>query len=272
MPAPRTSLRLVALPLAALALAPVVSCRTSAEEPTITSDNTGKPSTPPPSTPAQQPVKPVANDIKLAATKPPSPDDPLGGKWTMADATKDLPGSGPLVATIDTNHGKISCKLYDDKAPVTVANFIGLATGKRTWKSPSGQWVNTPAYTGTTFHRIIKNFMIQGGDAAGTGAGDPGYGIPDEMWDGGKHDRPGLLCMANRGAGTSTNGAQFFITESDGPMVTGLDHYHSYTIFGECTPVDVIHEIASVPTNHAAGDRPLTPVTINKVTVAREKH
>jgi peptidyl-prolyl cis-trans isomerase A (cyclophilin A) len=265
MSVPRTAFSSLAVLLVAGATAPIAACRTTPDEVPITSDNTAKP--PPPPEPAPPP-KPAANPIQLAANKP-AADDPLGGKWTMADATKDVPGSGPITATIDTNHGKISCKLYDDKAPVTVANFIGLATGKRTWKSPQGQWVNTPAYNGTTFHRIIKDFMIQGGDAAGTGAGDPGYGIPDEMWDGGKHDRPGLLCMANRGAGTSTNGAQFFITESGGPMVTGLDRYHSYTIFGECTPVDVVHEIAGVPTNHAAGDRPLTPVTINKITVAR---
>ncbi len=255
-----------------------VACRTTPDEASITADNSTA-TTPPPPPPqaaqaaqATQAPRPATNPntVQLATGKP-SPGDPLAGKWTLADATKGIAGSGALLATIDTNHGKISCKLYEDKAPVTVANFVGLATGKRTWKSPGGQWVNTPAYDGTTFHRIIKGFMIQGGDAAGTGAGDPGYGIPDEMWEGGKHDRAGLLCMANRGAGTSTNGAQFFITESDGPTVTGLDHYNSYTIFGECTPVDVVHEIAGVPTSHP-GDRPLTPVTINHVTVAREKH
>jgi peptidyl-prolyl cis-trans isomerase A (cyclophilin A) len=257
----------------------VASCHSSPDEPQIKADDTSK------AIPTAAPVPKLqqgntntntntnaaANPVFQQAQAKVNPADPLQGKFTLADATKGIPGTGALLATIDTNHGKVTCKLFEDKAPVTVANFVGLATGKRTWRNPTGQWVNTPAYDGTTFHRIIKDFMIQGGDAAGTGSGDPGYGIPDEMWDGGLHDRAGLLCMANRGAGTSTNGAQFFITESDGPSVKGLDHYHSYSIFGECAPLSVVHEIASVPTSHP-GDRPLTPVTINKVTIAREKH
>ena len=192
--------------------------------------------------------------------------DPLGGKFSLADATKDLHGSGPLTATIETSMGTVSCKLYDDKAPNTVANFVGLATGKRSWLDPAtNAWTNKPAYDGTTFHRIIKGFMIQGGDPKGNGSGEPGYTIPDEMWPGAKHDRAGLLCMANRGP--NTNGAQFFITESDGPSVKNLDSYHTYTIFGECSPVATVHAIAATPT--APGDRPLTPVTIQTVKISR---
>ncbi len=192
--------------------------------------------------------------------------DPLGGKFTLADATKDLPGSAPLTATIDTSMGRVSCRLYDDRAPNTVANFIGLATGKRSWLDPStNSWTNKPAYDGTTFHRIIKGFMIQGGDPKGNGSGEPGYTIPDEMWPGAKHDRAGLLCMANRGP--NTNGAQFFITESDGPSVKNLDSYHTYTIFGECNPVSAVHTIAAVATG--PGDRPTTPVTINSIKISR---
>ena len=189
--------------------------------------------------------------------------DPLDGKWTLADATKDLPGKGPIVAKIDTSKGVLQCKLLDDKAPVTVANFIGLATGKRAWKDPaSGQWVNKPAYDGTGFHRIIKGFMIQGGDAKGNGSGEPGYVIKDELWEGAKHDRAGLLCMANRGP--NTNGAQFFITDA---AAAHLDT--SYTIFGECAPVEVVHDIAGVPTGMA--DKPQTPVTIKTVTISRDE-
>ena len=202
------------------------------------------------------------------ATPPPSSagPDPLGGKFSLADATKGLRGAGPLTATIDTTMGQVSCRLYDDKAPNTVANFIGLATGKRTWLDPNtNTWTNRPAYDGTTFHRIIKGFMIQGGDPKGNGSGDPGYSIPDEMWPGAKHDRAGLLCMANRGP--NTNGDQFFITESDGPLVKALDGYHTYTIFGECSPVSTVHTIAGVPT--APGDRPITPVTINSIKISR---
>ena len=187
-------------------------------------------------------------------------DDPLKGKFTLEEATKDLPGKGALVATIKTSEGDLRCKLLDDKAPITVANFIGLATGKRTWKDPSGAWVNKPAYDGTTFHRIIKGFMIQGGDARGNGSGEPGYVIPDEMW-GGKHDRAGLLCMANRGK--DTNGAQFFITDDTAPH---LDK--GYTIFGDCTPVDTVHKIASVPVR---GERPEKTVTIQSVKIFRDK-
>jgi peptidyl-prolyl cis-trans isomerase A (cyclophilin A) len=188
--------------------------------------------------------------------------DPLNGSFTMADATKDLPGKGPIVAKIDTSKGALQCKLLDDKAPVTVANFIGLATGKRAWKDPnSGQWVNRPAYDGTGFHRIIKGFMIQGGDPKGNGSGEPGYVIKDELWDGAKHDRAGLLCMANRGP--NTNGAQFFITDA---AAAHLDT--SYTIFGECAPVEVVHDIANVPTGMQ--DKPQTPVTIKSITISRD--
>lgn len=189
--------------------------------------------------------------------------DPHDGSFSLADATKDLPGKGPIVAKIDTSKGTLQCKLFDDKAPVTVANFVGLATGKRAWKDPnSGNWVNKPAYDGTTFHRVIKGFMIQGGDPKGTGSGEPGYVIKDELWEGAKHDRAGLLCMANRGP--NTNGAQFFITDA---AAAHLDS--GYTIFGECAPVEVVHDIANVPTGMQ--DRPQTPVTIKSVTISRDE-
>ena len=188
--------------------------------------------------------------------------DPMNGSFTMADATKDLAGKGPIVAKIDTSKGVLQCKLFDDKAPVTVANFIGLATGKRSWKDPnSGQWVNKPAYDGTGFHRIIKGFMIQGGDPKGNGSGEPGYVIKDELSESAKHDRAGLLCMANRGP--NTNGAQFFITDA---AAAHLDS--SYTIFGECAPVEVVHDIANVPTGMQ--DKPQTPVTIKSITISRD--
>jgi peptidyl-prolyl cis-trans isomerase A (cyclophilin A) len=225
-----------------------------------------------PSTSPSGATTPVATPA-ARPTPPPRPEnkepgggkkgDPLDGAFTLADATKDLTGKGPIVAKIDTSKGVLQCKLFDDKAPVTVANFIGLATGKRTWKDPnSGQWVNKPAYDGTAFHRIIKGFMIQGGDAKGTGSGEPGYVIKDEVWEGAKHDRPGLLCMANRGP--NTNGAQFFITDA---LAAHLDG--GYTIFGECAPVEVVHDIANVPTG--AQDRPQTPVLIKSVTISRDE-
>ena len=185
--------------------------------------------------------------------------DPAGGKFTLAQATEGLPGSGKLVATLVTDAGKLECKLYDDKAPITVANFVGLARGLRPFKEPGGNWVKRPAYDGTTFHRIIKGFMIQGGDPMGTGAGEPGYVIDDEVWDGATHDRRGLLCMANRGP--NTNGMQFFIMDG------AAKHLDSgYTIFGECTPDTVIEKLANTPVR---GDRAITPPKISEVTVRR---
>ena len=192
--------------------------------------------------------------------RPASPGDPLQGKFTLADATQGLPAGKQLLATLDTSLGTLECKLFDDKAPITVANFVGLARGLRPWKTPGGSWEKKAAYDGTIFHRIIKGFMIQGGDAAKNGSGEPGYVIPDEIWPGAAHDRPGLLCMANRGP--NTNGAQFFITDAAAPH---LDK--GYTIFGECGPVDVIHTIAALPVR---GDHPLNPPDIKKITITRK--
>jgi peptidyl-prolyl cis-trans isomerase A (cyclophilin A) len=199
---------------------------------------------------------------------PQTTDDPLHGSFTLREATAGIEGSGALVATIATSMGEIACKLYEDKAPITVANFVGLATGRRPWKDPrTNQWVQTPAYDGTTFHRVIKGFMIQGGDPKGDGTGEPGYVIRDEMWSGGTHQKPGLLCAANRGP--NTNGAQFFITDTDGPSVKHLDGMNTFTIFGECTPLETVHAIASVETT-VPQDRPKTPVVIRSIRIRRE--
>jgi peptidyl-prolyl cis-trans isomerase A (cyclophilin A) len=195
-------------------------------------------------------------------SKPPtvaSGPDPVGGQFALADATAGLAGNGPLVATITTSQGALSCKLLDDKAPNTVANFVGLARGLRPWKDDTGAWVKKPIYDGTTFHRVIKGFMIQGGDPRGNGTGEPGYVIKDEIWTGAKHDRAGLLCMANRGP--NTNGAQFFITDAKAAHLDG-----NYTIFGECSPESVVHAIANVP---VSGEKPKTPVSIQKVEITR---
>ena len=249
--------------LASLVLLAPLSCKGPPPElePAPTKDPAADTATPaktaaPTATKTNDPGSPTMPSGKNAG------GDPMNGSFTLADATKDLAGKGPIVAKIDTSKGVLQCKLFDDKAPVTVANFIGLATGKRSWKDPnSGQWVNKPAYDGTGFHRIIKGFMIQGGDPKGNGSGEPGYVIKDELWDGAKHDRAGLMCMANRGP--NTNGAQFFITDA---AAAHLDS--SYTIFGECAPVEVVHEIANVPTGMQ--DKPQTPVTIKSVTISRD--
>ncbi|MCS6898686.1 MAG: peptidylprolyl isomerase [Myxococcales bacterium] len=223
-------------------------------------------------TSSEDPARSGGRPRRKVSAKPvvsvkPAEDDPLQGQWTLADATKDLKGNGALLADLEIDlstkgsetSGKLTCTLFEEKAPITVANFTGLARGLRPWKTAEGKWQKKPAYDGTIFHRIIKGFMIQGGDAQGTGMGEPGYVIPDEIWEDALHDRPGLLCMANRGP--NTNGAQFFITDAPAPH---LDN--GYTIFGECTPVDLVHRIASV---EVKGERPVHPPRIRKVTIRR---
>jgi len=238
---------------ALVALLVVSGCRSTPSEPS--SEEQNKPpfgSTTVGGGPAERPAPPGAAPripARPVASVKPSPDDPLAGKFSLTEATEGLEGSGPLMATIETDVGNLECKLYEDKAPITVANFVGLARGVRPWKNPEGQWVKKPAYDGTIFHRIIKGFMIQGGDPKGIGSGEPGYVIPDEIWENALHDRAGLLCMANRGP--NTNGAQFFITDA---LAKHLDN--GYTIFGECGPEETVHKLASV---EVQGERPKSP-------------
>jgi peptidyl-prolyl cis-trans isomerase A (cyclophilin A) len=220
-----------------------------------------QPSAAPAATPTQAPPPPAPPPAATQKPAPPvSPDDPLHGKFSLDDATAGLAGKGPLTAEIDTELGKLECELYDDKAPITVANFIGLARGLRPFKAPDGKWTKKPAYDGTTFHRVIKGFMIQGGDPSGTGAGEPGYVIPDEVWPGATHDKRGLLCMANRGP--NTNGQQFFITDAAAPHLDS-----GYTIFGKCGPDAVIEKLASVPVQ---GDHSVSPTKIKKISIKRK--
>ena len=177
----------------------------------------------------------------------------------LATYTKKLEGTGPLIATIATSSGTVRCQLLPDTAPITVANFVGLATGQKPWLDPKTNKVrkHTPYYDGQVFHRVIPDFMIQGGDPTGTGAGGPGYQFGDEPSD--VKMAPGVLAMAN--AGPATNGSQFFITEGTPSYLDG-----KHTIFGQCAPLDVVKAIARVP--RGSGDRPDTAVTM-KVTISR---
>ena len=206
------------------------------------------------------PAAPPMSKGPAVATVPVSPDDPLAGKFTLDDATKGLTGTGALYAEIQTDLGKLECELYDDKAPITVANFIGLARAQRPFKQADGKWAKKNGYDGTTFHRVIKGFMIQGGDPQGTGAGEPGYVIPDEIWPGAHHNERGQLCMANRGK--NTNGMQFFIMDGEATHLDG-----GYTIFGKCAPEDVILKLSGV---EVQGDHSVKPTKITKVIIKRK--
>ncbi len=163
-------------------------------------------------------------------------------------------------AVFETSLGTIEVKLYKSKAPKTVDNFISLAKGTKEWTNPTTQAKSKkPLYNGTVFHRVIPNFMIQGGDPAGNGTGGPGYRFEDEFTPSDNFDKPGILAMAN--AGPNTNGSQFFITVAATPWLNGR-----HTIFGEVIKgMDVVNKIVSVP--RGAMDKPNDPVIIKKVTI-----
>jgi peptidyl-prolyl cis-trans isomerase A (cyclophilin A) len=182
-------------------------------------------------------------------------------KSHLADYLANVPGSGPkLVAKIETQQGTITCELFPDRTPMTVANFIGLATGQKAWKNPrnGNVEIGKPFYDGLTFHRVIPNFMIQGGDPVGTGGGGPGYSFADEVSPSDQME-VGTLAMAN--AGPATNGSQFFITENAPSWLNG-----KHTIFGKCNESAVVQAITGVP--KVGESTPQTPITM-KVTVSK---
>lgn len=162
----------------------------------------------------------------------------------------EVAGEGTLRVRFHTSKGVIGAILFEDKAPKTVANFVGLATGQATWADPrSGEEVQKPFYDGLVFHRVIPEFMIQFGCPIGRGTGGPGYRFGDEFGEGLRHDRPGMLSMANAGPGT--NGSQFFITEVPTPW---LDRKHA--IFGEvCEGLELITEIAGAGNGNVTMER-----------------
>ena len=166
-------------------------------------------------------------------------------------------------AKFDTTEGSFTVKLFEAEAPNTVANFVGLAEGTKEWTDPkTGQKKTAPFYDGIIFHRVIDGFMIQGGDPLGKGHGGPGYKFGDEFHPSLKHNRDGLLSMAN--AGPNTNGSQFFVTLAPTPH---LDNRHSIFVVVE-DGMDVVRKIGKV--RIGAQDRPVTDVVINKVTIERK--
>jgi len=186
----------------------------------------------------------------------------LAGQAGDAEAKKLKPGT---YVVFETTMGKIVCRLFEKEASQTVANFVGLTEGTKEWRDPkTGEMVKRPFYDGLTFHRVIPDFMIQGGDPRGDGTGGPGYQFADEFSPGLTHDRPGRLSMANAGPGT--NGSQFFITVKPTPWLDGR-----HTIFGEVVEgQEVVSKIVMVPRSQDGRDRPLTPVVMKKVTILRQ--
>ena len=167
-------------------------------------------------------------------------------------------------AVIATTLGEITCQLFPDKAPLTVQNFVGLASGTREFVDPqTRERTRRPFYDGLIFHRVIPNFMIQGGCPQGSGTGGPGYKFQDEFTDDLSFDQPGRLAMANAGPGT--NGSQFFITVAP---TDWLDNHH--TIFGQVVEgMDIVNNIVNTP--RGAGDKPKTPVVMNSVKIVEVK-
>ncbi len=215
-------------------------------------------------TQSPSPASPSPGTSVLAESKPPpavpvSPGDPVQGRFTIQQAEDAVPGEGELSAELHTSIGKIDCELWAERAPITVANFVGLALGIRPWRSEQG-WVERPYFDGSLFHRVVPDFVIQGGRRVESLESGPGYAIPDETWEGARHDEMGLLCMANEGP--NTGGSQFFImADSSAPQLDG-----SYTIFGSCFQTDVVRAISRVK---AFGEKPAENVWLEKVVITR---
>jgi peptidyl-prolyl cis-trans isomerase A (cyclophilin A) len=249
------SLLLLALPLAAASALTGCEHRKKSDAPP-----------PDPSKPAGDPVKPAGDPAATPPTGDQTAPQPAAADEVraptaedLATYTKDIAGEGKLLAEIKTSMGVFHCELYGDKAPLTVANFVGLATGKKPWNAKGKVEVGKPFYNGLTFHRVIPGFMIQGGDPDGNGTGGPGYQFKNETSKELGHV-PGAMSMAN--AGPDTNGSQFFITETARNELDG-----GYSVFGRCKETDLVKKITSVPRNEV--DLPNTPVTIDSITFSR---
>ncbi|HEY2499059.1 MAG TPA: peptidylprolyl isomerase [Candidatus Angelobacter sp.] len=198
------------------------------------------------------------NLAAAAQTKPQSKTAAPGAQKSTQPAAAKQP-----TAIIHTTAGDLTCTLFPETAPKTVANFIGLAKGTKAWTDPAtGQKQTKPLYDGTIFHRVIPDFMIQGGDPMGTGTGGPGYSFEDEFNPSVTFDQPGRLAMAN--SGPNTNGSQFFITEVPTPHLNGR-----HTIFGQCddNSVELVKKIARMPAS-PMNNRPVDPVKITHIQIS----
>ena len=190
----------------------------------------------------------------------------MQGPKTFPPVSELIPGDGELRAIFKTSMGEFTVRLFEAIAPQTVANFVGLATGKIDWTDPgTGAAGSGSYYDGVIFHRIIEGFMLQGGDRTGTGRGGPGYQFDDECSPEARHTKAGILSMANAGrrGGHGTNGSQFFVTLAPTPHLDG-----NHTVFGEVVEgMDVVMEIGGVKTGPM--DRPVTPVVMETIQITR---
>jgi peptidyl-prolyl cis-trans isomerase A (cyclophilin A) len=238
----------------AIAQTPTTSKPAAQTQKPTTAKPTAKPAQPTakPAAPTAKPAAPTAKP-SAATTKPTAPATPA------ASAAKHGPG---VYAHITTNHGAMIARLFDADAPKTVANFVGLAEGKKAWRNPrTNTMVRRPYYNNLTFHRIIPGFMIQGGDPEGTGMGGPGFEFADEFNPKLRHSKAGILSMANKGP--NTNGGQFFITLVPTPH---LNDRHS--VFGELVEgTDTLMAIGKVPTG--VQNKPVKPVIIKSIRIER---
>ena len=211
--------------------------------------------------PAPANPSPVASIAPSTSAAPAAESTPSEKAKKTKTAKK---GIKAMYVTFETTLGKFKAKLFFDKAPETVNNFVDLAEGNKEWKDPvTGNKKKSHFYDGLIFHRVIPKFMIQGGDPAGNGTGGPGYQFKDEINADAHFDKPGILAMAN--AGKDTNGSQFFITVAPTNWLDG-----KHTIFGEVTEgMDVVKKISETPRDQM-NDMPLKPVKITNVTIQRK--
>jgi len=197
----------------------------------------------------------------LAASAQDEPDQPT---TDTEKAKEEKPLEPGLYAIFETSMGKIVCRLFPDKAPKTVDNFVGLAKGEKEWKDPkTDEIVKRPFYDGLIFHRVIPSFMIQGGCPLGTGTGGPGYKFADEFDPALRFDQVGRLAMANSGPGT--NGSQFFITVKETPWLSD-----KHTIFGQVVVGQDI-AVAMTEVERNSRDKPLEDITLKKLTIKEVK-
>ena len=210
----------------------------------------------------QPPHRPAYDPERIIRV--PNAPDPQAGDFTLDEAVAGMPTDGQLVVELGTDFGSLYCDLYADRAPRTVANFVGLVRGTRPWwDGRAGQWVSVPYYRGFPFHRVIPGYIIQGGDHLEDGTGAVGYTMAYEPSETLRHDRAGMLVLATSD-GPNSGGAQIYITDGPQPQLDG-----TATVFGHCIPEEIVSQIARVPQVGAPTNRPTAPFVITRALIRR---